>query len=108
MQGDDLRTNEVVTRRNVLGDLDVHHTAARVEVLDAPVVLRPGRAVGRPGVLEDLEPGGIRALGRGGVVDGGHVDDDGAVVRSADGLVAAGAVTWLLVHFDWLVMQVST
>lgn len=100
MQGDGLGAQQVVAGREVGGDQHVHHAAARVEVLGAPVVGRARGAVGRPRVLEDLEPGGVGARGRGGVGHGRHVDDHGAVVRAADGFGGTGAVAWLLVHLD--------
>lgn len=100
MQGDGLGTQEVVAGGEVLGDRDIHLATASVEVLGSPVVVTARGTPGRPGVLEDLEPGGVSTFGRGGVVDGGHVDKDRTVVGTSNGLVGAAAVVGLLVHLD--------
>lgn len=39
MKSNDLRTNEIVTRLNVFGDLDIDLAAAGIHVLDPPVVV---------------------------------------------------------------------
>lgn len=98
MKGNDLRTEEIVARGDVRGDLNLHLAAARVEVLDAPEVVVTGGAGGvlGPGVLEDLEPAG-GTVGGGGVGDLGHVHEDGTVVGAADGFRGARAVVGLLV-----------
>lgn len=97
VQGDGLRTEKVVARGDVAGDLDVELAAAGVKVLVAPVVAVTGaarRALG-PAGLEHLEPTG-RAVGRLGVGDLGQVGHHGAVVGPTDSLVGAGTVTILL------------
>lgn len=96
VQRNDLCPEKIVPRGEGRGDGHVDAAAALVHVLGAPVVVvADARVGGGPGVLVDLEPGG-RAVGGGGVGDGGEVDHCGAVVGAADGLAGAGAVTVLL------------
>lgn len=92
MERNDLRTEKIVTRGDVGRDGDDLLPAVGVQHVGAPVV-GPDEAV-----LVDLEPAASHVLGS--VADLGEVGDDGAVVVSTDGLVAAGAVAGLLVHFD--------
>lgn len=100
MQGNSLSPQQIVTRRQVAGDADIHLAAVGIEVLGAPEVVRAGATGGvlGPSVLEDLEEGGAAVSG-GGVGDLGHVDQDRAVVGAADGFLAAVAGV-VLVHFD--------
>lgn len=93
MEGNDLRTEKVVTRGDIGRDGDDLLPAVGVKDVGAPVVGTD------EAVLEDLEPGAGAGV-RGRVADLGEVDDDGAVVVSSDGLVGAAAVAGLLVHFD--------
>lgn len=95
MKSDGLRSDEVVTSGDLAGDLERPLAAVLVEGVGAP-----GLAAGVVAELVDLEPRGRGAIGRLGVVDLGHVDDDGAEVVPADGLVGAGAVVGLGVHLD--------
>lgn len=100
MKRNRLRTEKVVTRWDVAGNLDVHTATACVEVFVAPVVVVSTTLVrGRPGVLEDLEPA-TAAISSRGVGDLGQVHHDWAVVVTTDGLSSARAVTGLLVHLD--------
>ena len=97
VQGDDLAAEEVVTRRDILGDLHVNLAAARVHVLDAPEVVVGGAPsrLGRPAILVDLEPA-CGAIGRRRVGYLGEVRDDGAVMLSSDCFAAASAGAALL------------
>lgn len=99
VERDDLGAEEVVAVGDVGGDGHVDLAAARVHVLDAPVVVVADGAGRRPPVLENLEEVG-RAVRRLRVGHLGEVDDDGAVVGAANGLGSAGSVTGLLVHLD--------
>ncbi len=94
MQGDGLGADEVVASGQVGGDGELEAAALLVEDVGAPELV-----LGRVAVLGDLEEG-VGAVGGGGVGDGGHVDDDGAVVVAADGGAVAGTVAGLLVHLD--------
>lgn len=83
-----------------LGTISGLSLTASVEILGSPVVITAGGTSRGPGVLEDLEPGGVGTLGRGGIVDSGHVHKNRAVVGASNGLVGAAAVVGLLVHLD--------
>ena len=94
-----LRAEEVISRLDIRGDLDVHLAAAFVQIARPPVVVVADGAAGflGPRVGEDLEPA-CCAVGLAGVGDFGQVHLHGAPVGAADGLVVAGAVARLLVH----------
>lgn len=101
VEGEGLGAEEIVSRLDVRGDLDVHLAAALVQIASAPVVVvahGAARLLGPP-VGEDLEPAG-RAVRLGGVGDLGEVDLHGSPVGAANGLVVARPVTRLLVHLD--------
>lgn len=88
VQCNDLGAQEVVSRGDVAGNLHVQLAAAVVEVLGAPVVVVSGASarLGRPRVLEDLEPS-ARAVGAARVADFAEVYHHGAVVSTSDALV---------------------
>lgn len=92
VERNDLRTEKIVAGGDVCRDGDDLLAAVGVQRVGAPVV-----GADEP-VLVDLEPAVAHVLGR--VADLGEVGDDGAVVVSTDGLVGAGPVAGLLVHFD--------
>jgi hypothetical protein len=94
VKGDDLSANEVVSVRKSRRDREGEAAAVLVEVVGTPEV-----SVSVVAVLGNLEPG-VGAVGRGSIADSGHVDDDGAVVVSADGRAAAGSGAGLLVHLN--------
>lgn len=90
MQCNGLSADEVVASGNVLGHREGTLAAVCVEDLGAP-----GWGCAFVAVLSDLEE---RASGGGGGVgDLGHVDEDGAVVGTADSRLGAVAVTGLSV-----------
>lgn len=101
VQSDGLCAEEIVAWGKIRGDEDVHHAAAGIEVLGAPVVGGSRGAIGGPSVLEDLEPPSIGSRGGGSIRDGGHVDDYGSIVGATNGLIRAASVTRLLVHLDY-------
>ena len=65
-----------------------------------PIIIRTAaaRRILAPRILEDLEKG-VGTISCRGIRDLGQVDQDGAVVGAADGLIGARAVSVLLVHF---------
>jgi len=67
-------------------------SAVGVENVSSPVV-GPDQTV-----LVDLEPRASRILGS--IADLGKIDNDRAVVVTSNSLVAAGSVTWLLMHLN--------
>ena len=93
MQGKSLSTDEVVTRSDALGDGERALPAVGVEDLGSP-----GSGGARVAILSNLE----ERTGGGGLCVGdlGHVDEDGAVVGTADSGLGALAVARLGMHLD--------
>lgn len=92
MESDNLRTEKIITRSDISRDSDDLLPAVGVKCISAPVV-GPDETI-----LENLEPTTSHILSR--VADLGEIDNDRTIVVSSDGLVGAGAITGLLVHFD--------
>lgn len=87
VQRDQLDPQQVLARRDALGDAEVDLALVRDQLVDRP---RAGGAL--QAVRVDLEPRQARHGGRRGVVDLGQVRDDGPLVRGADRVVAVGGV----------------
>lgn len=95
VQSNSLGPDEVIARGDVARDLEAVLAAVLVELVGAPGL--GARVIAE---LGHLEPFGRGAVGRRGVVDLAHVDEDRAEVVPADGLVGARAVAGLRVHLD--------
>lgn len=78
MEGDELRTEEVLSGRNALGDSEANLTGGIVHPVDAPL------ARGVEAVLEDLEPFQTLDVGLESIGDLGHVDDSGSEMGDVD------------------------
>lgn len=95
MKGDELRTEEVLSRRNALGDGEANLAGGVVHPVDAPL------AGGIETVLEDLEPLQTLDVGLESIGDLGHVDDSWTEMGDVDWvrLVAGDAAVEGVVPF---------
>jgi len=92
VESNDFSTEKIITRSDVSWDPEFLLAAVCVESVRPPVV-SPDQTV-----LVDLEPRAAAILG--GITNLGEVNNDWTVVVATDSFVAAGPVTWLLVHLN--------
>lgn len=93
VKSNNLSSEQVLACWDARGDSEGIFAAVGIQAVSRPVVVALVAGLG------NLEPSGRGSRCGQGVVDLGHVNDDGTIVVATNGLVAARAVSWLLMHF---------